>query len=80
LQRLDLQNDIALADQLIRLQTDGKGLPDNEDEFMAWKELVLVEDEHSAKMMKGIDGLWIKRIEEHLQNIQRGKLSIDSSL
>ncbi len=53
-------------DNLIDLITYGKGLPDDEEEFLAWQELELVEDEENAKIMAGLQGLWKKRLEEHL--------------
>ncbi|KAF5353197.1 hypothetical protein D9756_007781 [Leucocoprinus leucothites] len=70
LRRRELQDDASLVDRLIYLQTEGKGLPDDEEELLAWQELMLVEDEESAKMMKGISGLWRKRVEEHLVKLQ----------
>ncbi|KAJ3576049.1 hypothetical protein NP233_g686 [Leucocoprinus birnbaumii] len=73
LRRPDLENDPSLVDRLILLQTDGKGFPNNEEEFLAWQELVLVEDEESAKMMKGIDGLWKKRAHQHLKKLQSSR-------
>lgn len=57
-------------DRLIELQTDGKGLSEDEEEFLAWKELILVEDDESAKMMKDVDGLWRRRLSDHLTHLQ----------
>lgn len=57
-------------DRLIQLQTDGKGLPKKEEEFLAWRELVLVEEEESAKIMEGVDGLWKKRLDDHLARLR----------
>ncbi|KAF9446927.1 hypothetical protein P691DRAFT_803272 [Macrolepiota fuliginosa MF-IS2] len=66
LRRTDLQNEPGLVDKLIQLQTDGKGFPENEEELLAWQELVLVEDEESVKMMEGVHGLWRKRLSDQL--------------
>ncbi|KXN89083.1 hypothetical protein AN958_06352 [Leucoagaricus sp. SymC.cos] len=71
LRRLDLQNEPGLVDRLILLQTDGNGLPDNLEEFLAWQELILVEDEESARMIKGVNGLWKRRLEGHLEKLQK---------
>jgi hypothetical protein len=69
--RADLRDDAGLVDRLIQLQTDGKGLSNDEEEFSAWKELILVEDEESARMMKDIEGLYNKRLADHLTQIQK---------
>ncbi|XP_006464176.1 hypothetical protein AGABI2DRAFT_226231 [Agaricus bisporus var. bisporus H97] len=70
LRRTDLRDDAGLVDRLIELQTDGKGLSEDEEEFLAWKELILVEDDESAKMMKDVDGLWRRRLSDHLTHLQ----------
>jgi hypothetical protein len=71
LRRGDLRDDPGLVDRLIQLQTDGEGLSNDEEEFLAWKELILVEDEESARMMKDVEGLWRRRISDHLTQMQK---------
>jgi hypothetical protein len=66
LRRPELQNEAGLVDRLLLLQTDGRGLADDEEEFLAWRELTLVEDE----MMKGIGGLYKNRLDQHLAKLR----------
>jgi hypothetical protein len=66
LRRPELQDDMRLANRLIELQTDGKGLPSgNLQEFDRWMVEMLVGSEESAKMMMGIEGSWKKICDEH---------------
>lgn len=70
LRRPDLENEPGLVNKLIELLTYGKGLSENEEEFLAWQELELVEDEENAEMMQYVQGLWKRRLEEHLAQLR----------
>jgi hypothetical protein len=67
LRRPELQDDMGLANRLIELQTDGKGFPNNLEDFDRWMDGVLMGDKEpeSAKLMKGIQGSWKKRCAAH---------------
>lgn len=67
LTREDLKHDTDLAKSLIVLQTDGKGLPQNEEDMEEWKQKVLAGDVASAKRMKEVpvDGAWYAKLAEH---------------
>ena len=58
LRRPELEDDMRLANRLIELQTDGKGLPNNLEDFDRWTDLVLMRNKESAKVMKEIQGSW----------------------
>jgi hypothetical protein len=65
LRRSELQDDMGLANRLIELQTDGKGLPNNLEDFDQWMDGVLTSNKESAKLMEGIQGLWKKYCAAH---------------
>ncbi|KAJ2925094.1 hypothetical protein H1R20_g11991, partial [Candolleomyces eurysporus] len=60
----ELENEVGLVDMFIDLQTDGKGLPENDEEFEAFIKRLLEEDKESVERVKNINGLWRKRITE----------------
>jgi hypothetical protein len=63
LRRPELQDDMGLANRLIELQTEGRGLRSgNLEGFYRWIDQVLVGNEQSAKMMKGIEGSWTRKV------------------
>jgi hypothetical protein len=49
---------------LIDLQTNGKGLPEDDEEFKAFVKKIFEEDKESAERVKNINGLWRKCITE----------------
>ena len=53
-----LQDDEGLANHLIELQTDGKGLPNNLEDFDHWMDEVSMGNKETAKLMGGIQGSW----------------------
>lgn len=68
LSRDTLMHDSDLVQSLIVLQTDGKGLPDNEEEMEEFKRRILTGDVASVKRMKDvpINGAWYLKVAEHL--------------
>jgi len=71
LRRPDLENDSGLVDRLIELQTDGKGLPQDENAFKTWILDVMINDKKSAKRIYGIKGEWGRRCNEQLAKWKR---------
>ncbi|KAF6757819.1 hypothetical protein DFP72DRAFT_890783 [Ephemerocybe angulata] len=62
LSKPELQDEVGLVDMLIDLQTDEKGLPEDDEEFKLVARRIMYEDEDSAKMVKDVAGLWRERI------------------
>lgn len=58
----DLQNEVGLVDMFVDMQTDGKGLPEDDEEFQKVAKRIMEEDKESAKRVKDIGGLWRERI------------------
>ncbi|KAF6747198.1 hypothetical protein DFP72DRAFT_613572 [Ephemerocybe angulata] len=58
----ELQNESGLVDILIGLQTDGKGLPEDDEEFRRVARRILHDDQESSKRVEDIKGLWRERI------------------
>ena len=65
LRQKGLQNHFGLADHLILLQTDKKGLPPEKDEFRRWLKNTQMEDPESAERMRGLAGAWKMRCRMH---------------
>ncbi|KDR80078.1 hypothetical protein GALMADRAFT_242308 [Galerina marginata CBS 339.88] len=59
-----LENHAGLVDCLIALQTDGLGLPTDQDGFMEWSKRVFGNTD-SGRRMKNVRGLWRKRCEDY---------------
>lgn len=57
-----LENEAGLVDMFVDMQTDGKGLPEDDEVFQKVAKTILEEDKESAKRVKDIGGLWRKRI------------------
>ena len=64
-----LENHFGLADHLILLQTEKKGLPQNKDEFELWLKNVLVDDQESAERMRDLGGAWKTRCRMHGESL-----------
>ena len=64
-----LENHFGLADHLIFLQTDKKGLPESKDEFELWLKNVLVDDQESAERMRDLGGAWKSRCRTHGKSV-----------
>jgi len=60
-----LKNNFGLADHLILLQTDKKGLPPEKDEFQRWWENIQLEDLERAEQMRDLGGAWKMRCRMH---------------
>ncbi len=70
LRRKELVDHFGLADQLISLQTEGKGLQGlGQVEFDAWLKHILIEDTRSAELMTNLQGAWKKRCEEYQKKL-----------
>ncbi|CAA7264345.1 unnamed protein product [Cyclocybe aegerita] len=67
----DLNKHYGLADHLLFLQTNDKGLAGltSMDVFEAWLNSVLVDDEKTAALMKDLGGAWQQRCDEHRKSI-----------
>jgi hypothetical protein len=65
LRRPELQDDMGLASRLIELQTCGKNLSNNLQDFDRWMDTVLTGNKESAERMEGIQGSWKKRCAAH---------------
>ncbi|KAF9002939.1 hypothetical protein BDQ17DRAFT_510234 [Cyathus striatus] len=61
----NLENNKDLVDRLLSLQTDGRGLPNQAEEFKTWMKNLLVDDPLSAKRMEGVQGEWRNRVKTH---------------
>jgi hypothetical protein len=72
LRRPELQDDIGLANRLIELQTNGKGLSNNLEAFDRWMDEVLRSNKESAKRMDGVRGSWKKLCEAHRTGLVEG--------
>ena len=67
-----LENHDGLVDQLIKLQTGGKGLPNEHDVVVEWTKRVFDEGE-SAERMRDVGGLWRRRCEAHKKRFDTSK-------
>ena len=68
----ELENHEGLVDQLIKLQTDGKGLPEKRKAFTKWSRKFFGQGE-SADRMRNVGGLWRKRCEAHKKLFEASK-------
>ena len=64
LRRPELENEIGLVGMLIEFQTEGKGLPEDMEQFKAVAKRLIKGDEESAKRMKDVKGLWYRLVVE----------------
>lgn len=71
LHRSDLENDPGLVDRLIELQTEGKGMPQDEIAFKTWMLDIMINDKISSKRVNGIRGEWSRRCDEQLAKWRR---------
>ena len=67
-----LENHEGLVDQLIKLQTDGKGLPNDRNAFVEWSRKIFDEAEN-ADRMQDVGGLWRKRFEARKKQFEMSK-------
>jgi hypothetical protein len=65
LRQKGLENNFGLADHLILLQTDKKGLPPEKDEFRRWLKNIQMEDPESAERVLDLGGAWRMRCRMH---------------
>jgi hypothetical protein len=65
LRQKGLENNFGLADHLILLQTNKKGLPPEKDEFRRWLKNIQTEDPDSAEGMRDLGGAWKMRCRMH---------------
>ncbi|KAL0059382.1 hypothetical protein AAF712_013860 [Marasmius tenuissimus] len=70
LKRPELERDSSLAEVLIELQTDGKGLPDDLESFKEWFTGVTETDLESAKKLEGPGCAWVDRCNDHRQKLE----------
>ncbi|KAH9478663.1 hypothetical protein JR316_0009121 [Psilocybe cubensis] len=67
----EMENDEGLVDLLISIQTCGKGLPAPGTELAKeWVSVTFSDDSERAERMKSVNGLWRKRCEAHMKEIQ----------
>lgn len=61
-----VENQFGLADQLLSLQTNGKGLASlNKEEFEAWTNFLVIGDEKLSKLLEGLGGAWKRRLDDY---------------
>ncbi|KAJ3503926.1 hypothetical protein NLJ89_g8212 [Agrocybe chaxingu] len=67
----DLNKHYGLADHLLLLQTNDKGLASltSIDAFDAWLNSMLVDDKETAVLMKDLGGAWQQRCDEYRKSI-----------
>ncbi|KAG7094259.1 hypothetical protein E1B28_007863 [Marasmius oreades] len=70
LKRSELERDTSLADVLIELQTDGKGLPEDLGSFNEWFSRITETDVESAKRLKGLKGAWLDKCDQHRRKME----------
>jgi len=69
LRQKSLEDHFGLADYLILLQTEKKGLPQSKDEYELWLKNTLVDNRESAERMRDLGGAWKIRCRIHGKNI-----------
>jgi hypothetical protein len=73
LRRPALSKNEQMLDALISLQTDGKGLATTEAELKDWILDIMINDERSSNMMRGVKESgtgWSKRVDEQLKAVK----------
>jgi hypothetical protein len=74
LHRPALEDNVALVDHLIELQTSAQGLPDNTEDLQKWIFDILHHDVDSRNRMKGIKGEWKRRVDQRLRDVRESSL------